>query len=133
MLTAGEGFTVRALVGLVEVGSGYGRTAVGTVKPTAALARRLELIMNYKLSVENATYPVEEIHIVSKSALAQEPVGKHFSFVSPVCLWTGQSCVLRGDTGSYRILVNDCLGFTNIPRYLVSGIITTKETAPGSS
>lgn len=89
--------------------------------------------MNYKLSIENETNSVENIHIVSRSALAQEPVGKHFSFISPVCLWSGQRCVLRGDSGSYRMLVNDCLGFTDIPRYLVSGIITTKEATASTS
>ena len=83
--------------------------------------------MNYELSIENETYPVEDIHIVSKSALTQDSIGKPFSFVSPVRMRTGQRCVLRGDSGSYQILVNACLGFTYTPRYLVSGIIETME------
>ena len=89
--------------------------------------------MNYKLSVENETYPVEDIHILSKSIFEQEPVGKPFSFVSPVRMRTGQSCVLHGDSDSYQILVNACLGFTDIPRYLVAGIIVTKEAFVAST
>ncbi len=85
--------------------------------------------MNYELSIENETYPVEDIHIVSKSALAQDSVGKPFSFVSPVRMRTGQRCVLRGDSNSYQIVVNACLGFTYTPRYLVSGIIETMGVA----
>ena len=89
--------------------------------------------MNYELSIENETYSVEDIHIVSKSALAQESVGKPFSFVSPVRMRTGQRCVLRGESDSYQILVNACLGFTYTPRYLISGIIENKEAFVASA
>ena len=85
--------------------------------------------MNYKLTFENETYHVEDIHFPAESTLAHEPVGKPFSFVSPVRMTTGQNCVLRGDLGGYHLLVNACLGFTYTARYLVSGIIATKEAA----
>ena len=89
--------------------------------------------MNYKLSFENATYPVEDIHFPTESTLAHAPIGKPFSFVSPVRMTTGQNCVLRGDSGGYQLLVNACLGFTFTPRFLVSGIITTKEATGSTS
>ena len=89
--------------------------------------------MNYKLSVENETYPVEDIQLPAESTLAREPVGKPVSFVSPVPMRTGQSCVLRGDTVGYQFLVDVCFGFTFTPRYLVSGIITTKEGTASTS
>ena len=57
--------------------------------------------MSYKLSIENKTYPVEDIHFLRESTLAQEPVGKPFSFISPVHLPFGQSCVLHGNSGGY--------------------------------
>lgn len=88
--------------------------------------------MNYKLCFENESYPIEDIHILSKSAFVQESVGKPFSFVSPVRMRTGQSCVLRAGSDSYQILVNTCLGFTDIPRYLVSGMIAKAATASAS-
>ena len=89
--------------------------------------------MNYKLNFENETYPVEDIHFPAESTLAQEPVGKPFSFVSPVRMRSGQNCVLRGDSGGYQLLVNACLGFTFTPRFLVSGIIATREAAVAST
>jgi len=89
--------------------------------------------MNYKLNFENATYRVEDIHFPAESALAHEPGGQPFSFVSPVRMKTGQNCVLRGDSGGYQLLVNACLGFTFTPRFLVSGIITTKEATASTS
>ena len=89
--------------------------------------------MNYKLSIDNETYPVEDIHFLRESTLAQEPVGKPFSFVSPVRLTIGQRCVLRGDSCGYQLLVNACLGFTYTPRYFVSGIIAAKEAIVASA
>ncbi|MEI8314372.1 MAG: hypothetical protein WCG79_02860 [Verrucomicrobiota bacterium] len=89
--------------------------------------------MNYKLSIENETYPVEYINFPAESTLAREPIGKPFSFVSPVRLTIGQRCVLLGDSGGYQLLVNACLGFTYTPRFLVSGIIATKETVAASA
>ena len=85
--------------------------------------------MNYKLSLENATYPVEEIRIPAESALAQVPVGQHFSFISPVRLTVGQRCALLGESVGYPLLVNACLGFSFSPRFLVSGIIAAPEEA----
>ena len=89
--------------------------------------------MNYKLSFENETYPVEDICLPGESTLEQAPDGKPFSFVSPVRMRSGQRCVLCGDSGSYQLLVNACLGFTFTPRYLVSGIIAAKEGAASMS
>ena len=83
--------------------------------------------MNYRLNFENETYPVEDIHFPAESTLAHEFVGKPFSFVSPVRMTTGQSCVLRGDSVGYQLLVNACLGFTYTARFLVSGIIATNQ------
>ena len=88
--------------------------------------------MNYKLSVENKTYPVEDIHFLAESTLAREPVGKPFSFISPVRVTTGQRCVLLGDSGGYQLLINACFGFTYTPRYFVSGIIANKEEVVAS-
>lgn len=85
--------------------------------------------MNYKLSFENETYPVEDLHLPAEATLAREPDGKPFSFVAPVRMRAGQSCALRSDSGNYQLLVNACLGFTYTPRYLISGIIATKEVA----
>jgi len=85
--------------------------------------------MNYRLSFESETYSVEDIRIPSESILTHQPVGKPFSFVSPVRMPVGQHCLLHGDAGGYRLLVNSCSGFTYSLRYLVSGIIATKETA----
>ncbi len=89
--------------------------------------------MNYELSIENETYPVEDIQLPAESTLAHEPVGKPFSFVAPIRIRTGQHCVLRGDSGGYQLLVNACLGFTFTPRYLVSGIIANKEAVASTS
>ena len=89
--------------------------------------------MNYKLSIENETYPVEDIHFLRESTLAQEPVGKPFSFISPVRLTSGQRCVLRGESGGYQLLVNTCLGFTFTPRFFVAGTIAAKEAAMASA
>ena len=87
------------------------------------------MLMNYRLSFENETYPVEEIHIPSECTLANETAGQPFSLISPVRLTSGQRCVLRGDGGGYQLLVNTCLGFTYSPRYFVSGIIATRAAA----
>ena len=89
--------------------------------------------MNYRLSVEDETYSVEDIQIPSESTLAREPDGKPFSFISPVRLTLGQRCALRGDSGGYQLLVNACFGFTFTPRYFVSGIIATKEPPPATT
>ena len=83
--------------------------------------------MSYKLSIENETYPVEDIHFLGESTLTREAVGKTFSFVSPVRLTIGQLCVLRGEAADYQLLINGCLGFTFTARYFVSGIIAHKE------
>ena len=85
--------------------------------------------MNYRLNVENETYPVEDIHFPTESTLAYASAGKPFSFISPVRLMSGQSCLLRGDSGGYQLQVDSCMGFTYTPRFLVSGIIVTRETA----
>ena len=95
--------------------------------------QRQEVIMNYKLSIENETYPVEDIHFLRESTLTQEPVGKPFSFISPVRLPIGRTCVLRGDSGGYQLLVNACLGFTFTPRFFVSGIIAATEAVVASA
>ena len=89
--------------------------------------------MHYKLNFKNETYPVEDINIPAEFTLAQEPVGKHFSFVSPVQLAAGQSCALRGDSGGYQLLVNACFGFAFSSKFLVLGIIGNKETAVAST
>ena len=86
-------------------------------------------MLNYRLSVANETYPVEDMHFLRESTLVQDPVGNPFSFVSPVRLMTGQHCVLWGDDGGYQLLINACMGFTYTPRYFISGIIVTRETA----
>ena len=83
--------------------------------------------MSYKLSIENETYPVEDIHFLGESTLTREAVGKPFAFVSPVRLMIGQRCVLRGDSADYSLLINGCLGFTFTSRYFVAGIIAHKE------
>jgi len=85
--------------------------------------------MNYRLSFENETYPVEDLHMPGEATRAQELAGKPFSFVSPVRLTIGQRYALLGDSGGYPLLINACLGFTYTPRYLVSGIIATQEAA----
>jgi len=83
--------------------------------------------MNYRISIENETYPVEDIHFLAESTLAREPIGQPFSFVSPVRLTIGQRCVLQGDSVGYQLLINACMGFTYTPRFFVSGVIATKE------
>ena len=90
--------------------------------------------MNYRLSVANEIYSVEDLHFPAESTLAQEPTGQPVSFVSPVRLTTGQCCVLRSDAGDYPLLVNACLGFTYTTRFFVSGVIATPApaTAGGS-
>ena len=95
--------------------------------PAAVLS---EEKMNYKLSFENETYSVEDIHFPTESTLAQDAAGKPFSFVSPIRLPTGQRCLLRSDSGGYHLLVNACLGFTFTPRYFVSGVIATRDLTP---
>jgi len=87
----------------------------------------MEIIMNYRLSLQNETYPVEEIRIPAESDRSQELAGKHFSFISPVPLSIGQHCALLGDEGGYPLLVNACLGFTFSSRFLVSGIIASPD------
>ena len=89
--------------------------------------------MSYRLNIDNETYPVEDIHFLRESTLAQEPVGKPFSFVSPVRLTIGQRCVLRGDSCGYQLLINACLGFTFMPKFFVSGIIAAREGAVASA
>lgn len=87
--------------------------------------------MSYRLSLQNATYPVEDIRIQRESVLVEKPAGIHFSFISPVRLTIGQRCALLGDSVGYSLLVNACLGFSFSPRFLVSGIIATTEAAAG--
>ena len=101
-----------------------------TVRPTLVLPGDK---MNYKLSVANDTYLVEDIQLPTGFTPAQDPIGQPFSFVSPVPMRTGQCCVLRGDAVGYQLLVDVCFGFTFTPRYLVSGIITTKEATASTS
>ena len=79
--------------------------------------------MNYRLSVANETHPIQDIQFPMTARLADGPVGKPLSFISPVRLRSGQQCVLRGDAGGYQFQVNACLGFTFTPRFLVSGMI----------
>ena len=83
--------------------------------------------MNYRLSLQNETYPVEDIRIPAESLRAEESTGKYFCFISPVRLTVGQRCALLGDSVGYRLLVNACLGFTFSPRFLVSGIIASQD------
>ena len=85
--------------------------------------------MNYRLSVENETYPVEDIHFLAESTLTREAIGKPFSFVSPIPLTIGSCYKLRNDSVGYQLLINACLGFTYLPRFFVSGVIVTKEAA----
>lgn len=89
--------------------------------------------MNYRLSLQNETYPVEDIRIPSEAALAQESAGKPFSFISPVRLTSGQRCALLGDSIGYPLLVDTCLGFTFSPRFLVAGTIASQEEAAAST
>ena len=84
-------------------------------------------MMNYRLSLQNATYPVEDIRLPVESPRGQELAGKHFSFISPVRLTIGQRCALLGDSSGYPLLINACLGFTFSSRFLVSGIITSQD------
>ena len=93
----------------------------------------MEINMNYRLSLQNETYPVEDIRIQSASVFPQEPAAKHFSFISPVRLTIGQCCALRGDSEDYLLLVNACLGFSFSPRFLVSGIIANPADDAGSA
>ena len=83
--------------------------------------------MNYRLSLQNETYPVEEIRLPAESSRTQELAGKHFSFISPVPLTIGQRCALLGDSGGYPLLINACLGFTFSSRFLISGIIASTD------
>jgi hypothetical protein len=87
--------------------------------------------MNYRLTIENENYPVEDIHIPLEATLATEPIGQPFLFVSPVRLTIGQRCVLCGDSSLYQLLVNTCFGFTYTPQFLVSGIIAAKSYRKG--
>jgi len=89
--------------------------------------------MNYKLSFQNETYAIEDIQIPSESTLARQPIGEAFSFVSPVRLTVGQRCTLIGGPVGHHLLVNSCSGFTYSVRYLVSGIIATKEATEVSA
>ena len=85
--------------------------------------------MNYRLSYQNETYPVEDLHLPRESTLEHEPVGQPFSFVSPVRLTIGQCCLLLGESVGYHLRVHSCSGFMCSVRYLVSGVTTTKEAA----
>jgi len=85
--------------------------------------------MSYKLNIENETYPVQDIHFLSVSAMTRETIGNTFSFVSPIRLTVGLCYKLYGDLADYQLQVNGCLGFTSISKYFVSGIILAKETA----
>lgn len=91
--------------------------------------------MNYKLSFQNETYPVEDVRapLKSTSTLVQQLVGKPFSFISPIRLAIGQSCKLIGNSIGYQLRVNSCSAFSFSNRYLVSGIIATKEAAMASA
>ena len=80
--------------------------------------------MNYQLSLEDATYPVEDFRIAAESNFATKSTAQYFSLISPVRLPIGQRCALLGDSGGYPLLVNACLGFSFSPRFLVSGVIT---------
>ena len=84
-------------------------------------------MINYKLSLENETYPVEEIRILPGSVFAQGPAAKHFSFISPVRLTIGQRCALLGDSVGYPLLVDACMGFSFSSRFLVSGTLANTE------
>ena len=82
--------------------------------------------MNYQLSLEDATYPVEDFRIAAESTFAKESTAKYFSFISPVRLSIGQRCALLGDSVGYPLLVNACLGFSFSQRFLISGIIANQ-------
>ena len=83
--------------------------------------------MNYRLSVQDKIYPVEDINMPAQYRFAGETRGRPVSFVSPVRLPIGESCLLLADSVGYQLLVNACLGFTYSHRFLVSGIIAPKE------
>ena len=83
--------------------------------------------MNYRLSVEDKIYPVEDINLPSGFTFAKDFAHKLVSFVSPIRLPIGESCLLLGDSVDYQLLVNTCMGFTYSQRFLVSGIIAPKE------
>ena len=87
------------------------------------------MIMSYKLNIENETYLVQDIHFLSVSTLTREAIGNPFSFVSPIQLTVGLCYKLYGALADYQLQVNDCLVFTSISKYFVSGVILAKETA----
>ena len=128
MVTSGRGFHGEGLGEVGEAGSRWGYS-----EPHRNSAMRNEFVMNYKLNIENESYPVEDIHIPLEATLATEPIGQPFLFVSPVRLTIGQRCVLCGDSSLYQLLVNTCFGFTYTPQFLVSGIIAAKGTAVASA
>jgi len=89
--------------------------------------------MNYKLSIENETYPVEDVRAPLKFTLAEQLVGKPFSFISPIRLAIDQRCKLIGDSIGYHLRVNSCSAFSFSDRYLVSGTIAAREAAMASA
>ena len=55
--------------------------------------------MNYELTVESQTYPVEDIRLPTEVALAVQPEGKTLFFVSPVKLPLGKNCSIATEAG----------------------------------
>jgi len=79
--------------------------------------------MNYQLSIDATTYPVEDVQTKIRNMLVPNPVGQSITFVSPVQLTAGQTCELSNAVNRYRLQVNTCLGFTFAQKFLVSGSI----------
>ena len=88
--------------------------------------------MNYRLSIENETYPVEELDIPLQFTFADNLSGKPVLFLSPVRLPIGGTCELLAASVGYRLLVNTCLEFPASQRFLVTGIIATKAMSVAS-
>ena len=61
--------------------------------------------MNYRLSFQNETYPVEDLRLPAAATPAYQSIGKPVSFVSPIRLTIGRGCMLLGDSVAYQLLV----------------------------
>lgn len=85
--------------------------------------------MDYKLSVEDSTYPVQSIETPTEFFLTHKPGSEHISFITPVRLSAGQVCKLSNGSIHYHLLIKSCLGFAFAPHFYASGIITTEKDA----